>query len=93
MSVSDTSTALTVWDLAEIRQNLIFAALREAGFYIETADPLNPDLIRMVAVDEAIARWFGREMLADAAEAAIEAAHYIEGAGIEALLREKGYLP
>jgi hypothetical protein len=97
-----------VESLVEIRQTLIFSALREAGFFIESATAadyapgrmvvidgttLDHDLIRMVAVDEAISRWFGREMFTDATEAAAEAAHHVEGVGIDRLLREKGYLP
>jgi hypothetical protein len=84
---------MTVQSLVEIRQTLIFAALREAAFYLQTVDSFNPDLVRMVVVDEAMARWFGRDMLTDAAEAATEAVHYIESVGIEELMRKKDYLP
>jgi hypothetical protein len=97
-----------VENLVEIRQTLIFGALREARFFIESATAafdhlprlvtidgttLDEDLIRMVVVDEATSRWFGREMFADATEAASEAIRHVEGAGIDRLLREKGYLP
>ena len=43
-------------------------------------------------VDEALSRWYGRDLFAPAREAATEALYYIEHREIDPLLRERGYL-
>jgi hypothetical protein len=85
-------------NLTEVRETLIFGALREASYYvaINSGRPasskqfVDPDLVRMVVVDEAITRWF---RLTDvSSESASKILRDIERIGVEPLLRDRGYL-
>jgi hypothetical protein len=84
---------IDVENLTEVRETLIFGALREADSYLRAHKcPIDRDLVRMVVVDEALTRWYGRDLFAPVTAAATEALHYVEQRDIESLLRERGYL-
>ena len=85
---------IDVDNLTEVRETLIFGALHEVEFFLQdTKCRLDHTLVRMVVIDEALTRWYGRDLFAPAKEAASEALLFIEQKEIEPLLRERGYLP
>jgi hypothetical protein len=85
---------INVENLTEVRENLIYGALREVDYYLASGPcRIDHDLVRMVVVDEAIARWYGRDLFAPAQKAAADALYYVEQREIDSLLRERGYLP
>jgi hypothetical protein len=84
---------IDVENLTEVRETLIYGALREVDFYLASGPcSIDPDLVRMVVVDEALTRWYGRDLFEPARTAATEALYYIERREIDPLLRERGYL-